>query len=139
MHGSRFRTFPPAAGPERGIEMALFKKKPKADQAPADAEADAAKPAAEGEGGEGQGEAAPKKLPLKFIVVGAVAGLVLVGGGGGAFMMFGPHGPPKAGVHAHKSKKKGGEGDDNKPADKNAPRSPTVRTAWSSTPCLTWS
>jgi flagellar FliL protein len=104
--------------------MALFKKKPKASDASAEAEAPAATPAADGQAGEGQGEeGGKKKLPLKFLIIGAVAGLVLVGGGGGAFMMFGPHGPPgKAGAHSHKAKKTGGgEGGDNKPADKNAP------------------
>ncbi len=111
-----------AVGPERGIEMALFRKKPKASEAQAEAETGAATPAAEGEAGEGGEDAGKKKLPLKFIIIGAVAGLVLVGGGGGAFMMFGPHGPPKAGAHGHKAKKGGGEGGDNKPADKNAPQ-----------------
>jgi flagellar FliL protein len=112
-----------AVGPERGIDMALFRKKPKTSDAPAEADAGASTPAPEGEGGEGQGEeTGKKKLPLKFIIIGAVAGLVLVGGGGGAFMMFGPHGPSKAGAHAHKARKKGGEGGDNKPADKNAPQ-----------------
>ena len=103
--------------------MALFRKKPKASEAPADADAGASTPAPGGEGGAAGEEGAPKKLPLKFIIIGAVAGLVLVGGGGGAFMMFGPHSPPKAGAHAHKSKKKkeGGEGGEgSKPADKNA-------------------
>ena len=103
--------------------MALFKKKPKASDAPADAEAPASTPAPEGEGGEGEA-GGKKKLPLKFIIIGAVAGLVLVGGGGGAFMMFGPHNPPgKAGAHAHKAKKKSGGdgGEGSKAADKNAP------------------
>ena len=63
-----------------------------------------------------------RKLPLKFVIIGAAAGLVLVGGGGASFMMFGPHGGAKAGAHAHKAKKKGGgEGGDAKgPVDKNA-------------------
>ena len=103
--------------------MALFKKKPKASDAPADAEAPASTPGPEGEGGEGEA-GGKKKLPLKFIIIGAVAGLVLVGGGGGAFMMFGPHNPAgKAGAHAHKSKKKSGGdgGEGSKAADKNAP------------------
>ena len=104
--------------------MALFRKKPKASEASAETDADtaAATPGPEGEGGEGGEGSGKTKLPLKFIIIGAVAGLVLVGGGGGAFMMFGPHGPPKAAAHAHKAKKKegGGEGGDNKPADKNA-------------------
>ena len=124
MHGSRLRISLSAEDPERGIEMALFRKKPKAGEASAEADA-AATRAPEGEGGEGQGEGAgKKKLPLKFIIIGAVAGLVLVGGGGGAFVMFGPHASPKAGAHAHKAKKKegGGEGGENKPADKNAPQ-----------------
>ena len=104
--------------------MALFRKKPKASEASAETDADtaAATPGPEGEGGEGGEGSGKTKLPLKFIIIGAVAGLVLVGGGGGAFMMFGPHGPPKPAAHAHKAKKKegGGEGGDNKPADKNA-------------------
>ena len=103
--------------------MALFKKKPKASDAPADAEAPASTPAPEGEGGEGEA-GGKKKLPLKFIIIGAVAGLVLVGGGGGAFMMFGPHNPAgKPGAHAHKAKKKSGGdgGEGSKAADKNAP------------------
>ena len=105
--------------------MALFRKKPKASDQPAEAEADA--PAAP-EGGDGQAaiEGPAKKKPkMMFILVGAVAGLVLVGGGGGAFMMFG-HGPAKAGAHASKPKKKkgGGEGGEGGkgPVDKNAPQ-----------------
>ena len=102
--------------------MALFRKKPKASEAAADTEAEAT-PAPEGEGGEGAGEASSKRRPpLKFIIIGAVAGLVLVGGGGGTFLMMGGHGQAKAGHHAAKSKKKGGgEGGEAKgPADKNA-------------------
>ena len=101
--------------------MALFRKKPKASEAPAETEAQAA-PAPEGEGGEALLEGpAKRKLPLKFVIIGAAAGLVLVGGGGGALMMFGPHAGAGAGAHAHKSKKKGGEGGEAKgPVDKNA-------------------
>jgi len=112
--------------------MALFRKKPKASDAPADAEADgaaAATPAPEGEGGEGGGEAPAKKKPkMMFIIIGAVAGLVLVGGGGGAFLMMSHHGPDKPGAHAAKPKKKkkegGGEGGEGAkgPVDKNAPQ-----------------
>ena len=97
--------------------MALFRKKPKANEAPA--EADGASTPAEGAGGEALIEGpAKRKLPLKFVIIGAAAGLVLVGGGGGAFMMFGPHGAPKA-AHGHKSAKKGG-GEGKGPVDKNA-------------------
>ena len=110
--------------------MALFRKKPKASDAPADAEAEgAAAPAPQGEGGEGGGEApAKKKPPLMFIIIGAVAGLVLIGGGGGAFLMMSHHGPDKPGAHASKPKKKkgggegGGEGGGKGPVDKNAPQ-----------------
>jgi flagellar FliL protein len=105
--------------------MALFRKKPKASDAPKDAEAEAP---AQAEGEEGQAALegpAKKKPPMMFIIAGAAAGLLLVGGGGGAFMMFG-HGPSKAGVHASKSKKKkgGGEGGEGGkgPVDKNAPQ-----------------
>jgi len=111
--------------------MALFRKKPKASDPPADAEAEgaaAAAPAPEGEGGEGGGETPAKKKPkLMFIIAGAVAGLVLVGGGGGAFLMMSHHGPDKPGAHASKPKKKkgggegGGEGGKG-PVDKNAPQ-----------------
>ena len=98
--------------------MALFRKKPKANEAPAVVEG-ASTPAPEGEGGEALLEGpAKRKLPLKFVIIGAAAGLVLVGGGGGAFMMFGPHGAPK-GAHGHKSSKKGG-GEGKGPVDKNA-------------------
>ena len=112
--------------------MALFRKKPKASDAPADADGEAAATSAPagGEGGEGDGEApAKKKPPMMFIIVGAVAGLVLVGGGGGAFLMFSHHGPEKPGAHASKPKKKksgggegGGEGGGKGPVDKNAPQ-----------------
>ncbi len=102
--------------------MALFRKKPKASEAAAEPQAEAQNPA-EGEGGEALLEGpAKKKLPLKFVIIGAVAGLVLVGGGGGAFMMLGSHGGAKAGAHAHKGKKKGEGGEGGKPADKNAPQ-----------------
>jgi flagellar FliL protein len=103
--------------------MALFRKKPKASDPPADAEAEAQ---AAAEGGEGQAAIegpAKKKPPMMFVIVGAVAGLVLVGGGGGSFMMFG-HGPAKPGVHASKVRKRkaGGEGGEGGkgPVDKNA-------------------
>ena len=111
--------------------MALFRKKPKAGDPPAEAdgEAAAATPAPEGGEGEGGGEApAKKKPPLMFIIIGAVAGLVLIGGGGGAFLMFSHHGPEKPGAHASKPKKKkkeggeGGEGGAKGPVDKNAPQ-----------------
>ena len=107
--------------------MALFKKKPKASDPPADAEAEV-KAAPEGEEGQAALEGPAKKKPkMMFIIVGAVAGLVLVGGGGGAFLMFG-HGPAKPGAHASKPKKKksgggeGGEGGAKGPVDKNAPQ-----------------
>ena len=99
--------------------MALFRKKPKASEAPAETEG-ASAPAAEGAGGEALLEGpAKRKLPLKFVIIGAAAGLVLVGGGGGAFMMFGPHGAPKGGAHGHKSGNKGGA-EGKGPVDKNA-------------------
>ena len=100
--------------------MALFKKKPKkgeAEAAPDDEAADAtAAPAAEGE----EGEAPPAKkkgLPLKLIIIAAAGVLVLGGAGTGAFLVFGPHGPPaKAG--AKKDKKKPDEKKDDKKKDK---------------------
>ena len=112
---------PPSRGARaRGMQMALFRKKPKASEAPAETEAQAA-PAPEGESGEALLEGpAKRKLPLKFVIIGAAAGLVLVGGGGGALMMFGPHAGAKAGAHAHKSKKKGEGGEAKGPVDKNA-------------------
>jgi flagellar FliL protein len=103
--------------------MALFKKKPKKGEAEAAADGDKeadAKTAPAGEGGEGaEGEAPAKKkgLPLKLIIIGVVAGLVLVGGGGGAFMMFGPHGKPAAHKPAKKAKAKDEKGG-KKDADK---------------------
>ena len=102
--------------------MALFRKKPKASDPSAEVEA-AAAPPTDGEGSDGAVETPSKRRPpLKFIIIGAVAGLVLVGGGGGAFMMFGSHGGAQPGHHASKSKKKsgGGEGEAKGPADKNA-------------------
>lgn len=80
--------------------MALFKKKDKAAKGAEAEEAasDAAdKPAAEGaEGAEGEGEPKKKGLPIKLIVIGLVALLVLGGGGG-------------AGAYFFVFKKKGGE------------------------------
>ena len=106
--------------------MALFKKKPKKGEAEASADAEApegaAAPAPEGE--EGAAEPAKKKgLPLKLIII-AVAGVLVLGGvGAGAFVMFGPKGPPaKADAHKDKDKKKKDDKkDDKKVVDKNAP------------------
>ena len=101
--------------------MALFRKKPKASEAAAETDAETPAPAQD-DGGEALLEGpARKKLPLKFVIIGAAAGLVLVGGGGGTFMMFGRHGGGKAGAHAHNARTKGGEGGEAKgPLDKNA-------------------
>ena len=101
--------------------MALFRKKPKASEAAAETDAETPAPAQD-DGGEALLEGpARKKLPLKFVIIGAAAGLVLVGGGGGTFMMFGRHGGGKTGAHAHNARTKGGEGGEAKgPLDKNA-------------------
>ncbi len=89
----------------------LFKKKPKASDAAAEDADSAGAGAAEGEDGEGSGGGAKKKgLPVKLIAIGAVVGLVLVGGGGGAFLMFGPHGSSKGEAHHKASDKKGDKG-----------------------------
>jgi len=99
--------------------MALFRKKPKVSEPSAEVDADAAPPT-DGEGAEGAAETPSRRRPpLKFIIMGAVAGLVLVGGGG-AFMMLGGHGHAKAGHHGSKSGKKGGEEEAKGPTDKNA-------------------
>jgi flagellar protein FliL len=122
------------------MALKLFKKKPKKGEAEVAADgadaAAAATPPAEGEDG---AEGAPKKkgLPIKLIAIGAVVGLVLVGGGGGAFMMFGPKPAPDAGAHgakdahgkdkkAKKKKKKeaGGHGGD--AAKPGAPGEPVI-------------
>jgi flagellar FliL protein len=103
--------------------MALFRKKPKPSDAPAD-DAEAKDAAASGEAGaEVSGEAPKKGPPLKLVLIGAAAGLVLIGGGGTAFMVFGPHGAPdKADAH-HKNKSKDKKkGEAKGPADKNAPQ-----------------
>lgn len=103
--------------------MALFSKKPKTSDAPAeDAEAkDAAAPGEDGAEGEA-GPAKKKGPPLKLVIIGAAAGLLLVGGGGAAFMVLMPH--PKADKadahHKDRSKKKA---DDAKgPVDKSLPQ-----------------
>jgi len=95
--------------------MALFKKKDKAKkgaEAP-EAEAPAAdKPAADksdgAEGAEGE-EGAPKKkgLPIKLIVIGLAAVLVLGGGGaGGYFMFLKPKPTPEEAAAAAKAEEK---------------------------------
>jgi flagellar protein FliL len=102
--------------------MALFRKKPKPSDAPAeDAEAKDAAAASGEEGAEGSGEAPKKGAPLKLVIAGAAAGLLLVGGGGTAFMVFGPHGKPADAHHKDKSKDKK-KGDAKGPPDKNAPQ-----------------
>lgn len=102
--------------------MALFRKKPKPSDAPAeDAEGKDASAAPEGEGEEGAAAEGPKRkgLPVKMIAIGAAAGLLLVGGGGTAFMVFMPHGKAdKADAH-HKDKKKAADAKSG-PPDKNA-------------------
>jgi len=63
------------------------------------------------EGAEGEGEAAPKKkkLPL-FVLIGAVAVLVLGGGGAAAFFLMKPSGGEEAPAdHAPAEKKGGGD------------------------------
>ena len=100
--------------------MALFRKKPKASDPSAEVDA-AAAATPDGEGVEGAIEAPSRRRPaLRFIIIGAVAGLVLIGGGGGAFMMLGGQGHAKAGHHNSKSGQKGGEGEAKGPTDKNA-------------------
>jgi flagellar FliL protein len=100
------------------MALSLFKKKPKKGEEAASEEADEAKVAPEGEDG-ASGDAEPQKKgpPLKLILIGAVAGLVLVGGGGGAFMML-SHPAGKADAHKSHSKKKDDKKDDKK-SDRN--------------------
>jgi len=101
--------------------MALFKKKPKKGEAAAAPDDDAAaSPAAEGE--EGAAEPAKKKgLPLKLIIVAAAGVLVLGGAGTGAFLVFGPHGPPGKASAKKPDKKKDAKPDKNAKPDKDAP------------------
>ncbi len=100
--------------------MALFRKKPKTSDAPAE-DAEAAAAAGE-EGAEGSAEASKKKgPPLKLVMIGAAAGLVLVGGGGTAFMVFAPHAKPDKAA-AHKKDKDKKKSDAKGPPDKNAPQ-----------------
>ncbi|WP_332773406.1 flagellar basal body-associated FliL family protein [Phenylobacterium sp.] len=64
------------------------------------------------EGEEGEGAPAKKKIPLKFLIIGAVAAVLVLGGGGTAgFMLLKPkpdeaHGEKKGG-HEKKKEKKG--------------------------------
>jgi flagellar FliL protein len=87
------------------MALNLFKKKPKAEAAPADTSADDASPAAEG------AEAAPaeekkKGPPLRLILVGVAAGVLVIGGGGAAYLTLGSKMMGKTDAHAEKSKKK---------------------------------
>ena len=105
--------------------MALFKKKPKKGEEPADADGEAtAAPAPAGEEG-AEGDAPKKKgLPIKLIAIALAGVLVLGGGGAGAFFMLAPHGPPGAHANDHKKpkKKKEEKKDAKGPVDKNAPQ-----------------
>lgn len=108
----------------------MFGKKPKkgkdeAAEAPDDA---AATPAPEGEEG-AEGAPARKKIPLMFLIGGAVGAVVILGGGGtAAFLMLSPHPAPAAGAHggrhapAHGGAHGGGhEGATAGPPDPHAP------------------
>jgi flagellar FliL protein len=109
----------------------VFGRKPKkgkdeADEAPDDA---AATPAPEGEEG-AEGAPAKKKLPLMFIIGGAVGAVVILGGGGtAAFLMLSPHHPPAADAHGAHGAHHGGahgahgghEGATTGPPDPHAP------------------
>jgi flagellar protein FliL len=67
----------------------------------------------DGEAGEGEGEeGGKKKLPLRLILIGAAAGVLILGGGGtAAFLFLGHHGPASAHA-AHGKKDKKGDKDD---------------------------
>ena len=56
------------------------------------------------EGEEGEGAPAKKKIPLKFLIIGGVAAVLILGGGGTAGFMFLKPKPDEA--HAGKDKKK---------------------------------
>ncbi|MDP3384361.1 MAG: flagellar basal body-associated FliL family protein [Phenylobacterium sp.] len=73
---------------------------------------------------DGEGAPAKKKLPLKLLIIGGVAALVVLGGGGAAAFMFLKPKPAAEGEHAEakaKPEKKGKEGD-----HAEAPASPAV-------------
>jgi flagellar FliL protein len=90
----------------------MFKKKAKTD-----APADAAEAAPEGEAPDG----GKKKPPIMMLAIAGAAALVVVGGGGGAaFFLMAPKGGKAEAPKAHKHEKKGGDGKDAKPGDKNA-------------------
>jgi flagellar protein FliL len=92
-------------GRERLLEAWKAMAKDVADNTELDEEA-----GAEGEAAEGK-----KKLPLKLIIIGAVAGVLILGGGGtAAFLMLGH----KAPANAHAPKKKDDKKKDGKKDDK---------------------
>lgn len=77
--------------------------KDKVKEAPPEADA------AEGE--EGEGAPAKKKIPLKFLIIGGVAAVLVLGGGGTAgFMLLKPK-PDEAHAGKEKDKKKKKEGE----------------------------
>ena len=104
------------------MALSLFKKKPKAGNAAPSEDVDEANAASDGEdGGAGEAEAGKTGPPLKLILIGAVAGLVLVGGSGGAFMML-SH-PGKAGAHKSSTpRKKDGKDSKGNPSDRTGPQ-----------------
>lgn len=103
--------------------MALFKKKPKKGEAEAGSDDEAPEAVAAGaDGGDGAAEPAKKKgLPLKLIIIAAAGVLVLGGAGTGAFMVFGPKGPPSKAAAKKPDKKKDAKPDKNAKVDKDAP------------------
>ncbi len=88
------------------------KDKGKAPESASDAENSEAE-GAEGEGGK-------KKLPLKMIIIASAAAVMLIGGGVGGFLIFGPHAPATAQAHKLPVKPKT-DSKDGKP-DPNAPQ-----------------
>jgi flagellar FliL protein len=83
----------------------------------ADSKEAEAEEAAEGEGEGEEGGKTKKKLPLMFIIIGAVIAVLLLGGGGtAAFLIFGHKAP--AGAHAAKPKKPPKKDGDKKDGDK---------------------
>jgi flagellar FliL protein len=64
-------------------------------------------------GAEGEGAEGKKKLPLRLIIIGAAAGVLVLGGGGtAAFLLMGHKAPASAHAPKKKDAKKDGKKDD---------------------------
>ncbi len=73
---------------------------------------------------DGEGAPAKKKLPLKLLIIGGVAALVVLGGGGTAAFMFLKPKPAAEGEHAEAKAEKKEKGKEGEHAE--APESPAV-------------